>query len=118
MGTNVHEMSLAQGILDIVEDTARREQARRVKVVWLEIGQLSAVESSAMSFCFDVVVRGTVAEGAQLNIVPVEGRAWCMQCCASVALAARADPCPACGSHQLQVTDGTQMRVRELEIDG
>jgi hydrogenase nickel incorporation protein HypA/HybF len=110
-------MSLAQGLLDIVAETARREGATRVKTVWLELGRLSAVEPDAMTFCFGAITRGTVADGASLVIVPVEGRAWCMQCCVSVPLDARTEPCPTCGSYQLQVTDGAQMRVSELQIE-
>jgi hydrogenase nickel incorporation protein HypA/HybF len=110
-------MSLAQGILEILEDTARRESATRVKTVWLELGALSSVEPEAMTFCFDVVTRGTVADGARLNIEAVPGKAWCLQCNQPTPIARRDDACPLCGGYQLQVADGTQMRVRELEIE-
>jgi len=113
----MHEMSLAQGVLEILEDAARREGATRVRTVWLELGALSSVEPEAMAFCFEAVTRGTVADGAQLRIENVEGRAWCLRCSRSVTISRRDDPCPGCGGYQLQVTDGTQMRVRELEIE-
>ena len=57
-----------------------------------------------------------VADGARLDIVEVPGSAWCMQCSRSVAIAGRTDPCPECGSWQLQVTGGSEMRVMELEL--
>jgi hydrogenase nickel incorporation protein HypA/HybF len=63
-----------------------------------------------------VVTRGTLAEGAALEIEEIPGRAWCMPCGESAALAARGDACPRCGSYQLQIIDGTQMRVKELEV--
>jgi hydrogenase nickel incorporation protein HypA/HybF len=113
----MHEMSLAQGILEILEDAARRERARRVKNVWLELGALSAVEPEAIAFCFDAVTRGTLAEGAQLNIEIIPGRGVCLHCGQSVPMARRDDPCPLCGRYQMQVADGTQMRVRELEVE-
>ncbi|MET3255469.1 Zn finger protein HypA/HybF involved in hydrogenase expression [Bradyrhizobium japonicum] len=59
----------------------------------------------------------TVAEGAALNIVELPGVAWCMSCSKSVEIARRGDCCPCCGSYQLQVTAGEQMRVKALEID-
>ncbi len=113
----MHEMSLAQGILEIVEDAARRAAARRVKTVWVELGALSSVEPEAIAFCFDAVTRDTVADGARLSIDTIPGRAWCLQCNESLPIARRDDPCPRCGGYQLQVCDGTQMRVRELEIE-
>jgi hydrogenase nickel incorporation protein HypA/HybF len=112
----MHEMALAESIVQIVEDTARSSAARAVRAVWLELGALSHVEHEALRFSFDVVVRGTVAEGARLEVVTTPGRAWCMPCGETVDLARLGDACPRCGSHQLQVTQGEEMRVREIEI--
>jgi hydrogenase nickel incorporation protein HypA/HybF len=109
-------MSLAEGVLQIVEDSARRERFGAVRVVRLEIGELAGVEVDALRFCFDVVARGGVAEGARLEIERTPGAAWCMQCAQTVPVAARLDPCPECGTHQLQVCAGTEMRVKDLEV--
>ena len=76
----MHEMSLAEGMLQLVEDGARANAATGVKAVWLEIGALAQVEVEALRFCFDAVTRGTLAEGARLEIVTPPGLAWCMPC--------------------------------------
>ena len=110
----MHEMSIAESVLGIVEECARREGLRRVKEVRLEIGQLAAVETEALRFCFDAVVRGSVAEGAALAIEETPGAAWCFGCSSSVPVSARGEPCPRCGSAQLQVSGGTEMRVKDL----
>lgn len=110
----MHEMSIAESVLGIVEETARREGFTRVKEVRLEIGRLAAVEIEALRFCFDAVVRGSLAEGAALAIDETPGTAWCFDCSASVGLASRADPCPECGGGKLQVNGGTDMRVKDL----
>lgn len=112
----MHEMSLAEGIVQIVEDTARASEAAAVRAVWLELGALSHVELDALRFSFDVVKLGTVAADARLEVVTTPGRAWCMPCGEAVALARLGDACPRCGSHQLQVTQGDEMRVKEIEI--
>lgn len=112
----MHEMSLAEGIVQIVETTARANDASAVKTVCLELGALSQVEHDALRFSFEVVKRGTVAGEAQLEIRITPGRAWCMPCGDSVELARLGDACPRCGSHQLQVTQGDEMRVKEIEI--
>ena len=113
----MHEMSLAQGVIDIVEDAARREGFRHVRTVRLEIGRLSSVEPEAMRFCFDLVAKASLAEGARLEIIDTPGSAWCMHCSASASIAAVGDACPQCGSYQLQITGGTEMRVRDLEVE-
>ncbi len=113
----MHEMALAEGVLQIVQDTVRAQDCRRVKTVWLDIGELSHVAPEAMLFCFDAVTRGSVAEGAKLQIDRVPGRGWCHTCAAEVAMASLSAACPQCGGYQLQVTGGEDMRVREMEVD-
>jgi hydrogenase nickel incorporation protein HypA/HybF len=113
----MHEMSLAEGVLQLVEETARRENARRVKVVVLEIGRLSSVEPEALKFCFAAVTRGSIAGEAVLEIVELSGVGWCLACSATVAMSERYGSCPRCGGYQLQPTRGTEMRVREIEIE-
>lgn len=112
----MHEMSLAESIVQIVEDTARQHGGTRVTSVRLEVGRLAGVEIEALRFCFEAASRDSVAAGAALEIDQPEGRAWCMPCGGSVTVDGLADPCPDCGSHQLQVTGGTELRVRDIEL--
>jgi hydrogenase nickel incorporation protein HypA/HybF len=113
----MHEMSLAEGVLQIIEDSAKQQSFARVKTVWLEIGQLSSVEPEAMRFCFDAVVRGSLAEGAKLEIVIVDGGGQCFNCGQTVKLAAVYDACPACGGYPVNPVSGTEMRIKELEVE-
>jgi len=113
----MHEMALAEGVRAIVDQTARAHHARRVKLVRLEVGALATVEVDALRFAFDVVKHGSSADDARLEIVATEGRAWCLRCSQPVAIERRGDACPQCGSHQLQVTGGEQMRVLDIEIE-
>jgi hydrogenase nickel incorporation protein HypA/HybF len=110
-------MSLAESVREIVDETARASGAQRVIAVRLEIGKLAQVEIDAMRFAFEVVQRGSMAETARLEIVEVDGSAWCMRCSEPVTITRRGDPCPLCGSHQLQVTGGDRMRVMDIEIE-
>jgi len=112
----MHEVSLAEGVLQLIEDAARQQHFSKVTTVWLEIGQLAGVEGEALRFCFDAVTRGSVAEGAQLEIVATPGSGWCAQCSACVALSESLGACPRCGGYRVRVTGGTEMRVKELEV--
>lgn len=112
----MHEMSLAEGVLQLIEDAARQQKFEKVITVWLEIGQLSGVEVEAMAFCFDAVTRDSVAQGARLEIIALPGVGWCMECSQSVPMSEVFGECPQCGGFQMQVTGGTEMRVKELEV--
>jgi hydrogenase nickel incorporation protein HypA/HybF len=57
----MHELSIADGI---VEHCADRANGARVLRVRLEIGVLSCVTADALRFCFDVCAKDTMLEGA------------------------------------------------------
>ena len=105
-----------ESVREIVEDAARAHDARRVATVRLRIGALAAVDAEALRFCFDVVMQGGVAEGAALEIESDPGEAWCWDCADAVTLLAEATTCPHCGGHRLQVTAGTEMRVKDIDL--
>lgn len=113
----MHEASLAGGILQLVEDAARREGFRRVTALRLEAGQLAGVELRALRFALEAIAPDTCLQGATIRIDEPPGRAWCLPCSASVALPRRGDVCPQCGSHQLQPTGGTELRVVEMQVE-
>jgi hydrogenase nickel incorporation protein HypA/HybF len=113
----MHEMALAESVLELAEAAARRENARQIKLVVLEIGQLAAVEPEALRFCFEAVTRDSLAQGAVLEIISLPGTGWCAACAASVPIAALHDVCPRCGGYDVQATGGMAMRVREIGIE-
>ena len=114
----MHEMSLTEGVIRILEDQAATHGFTKVKTVWLEIGQLSQVDPESMAFCFSAVAKGsTIAAEAVLEIITIPGQAYCLDCADTVTLARRGDACPKCGSWALQVTGGGDMRIKELEVE-
>lgn len=113
----MHEMSLAEGIRRIIEDHAARVGFSRVRKVRLEIGRFAGVEKPALEFAFDVVMRGSPAETAELEMIDLPGRALCYDCGDEVEIEGRLDPCPHCGSGKLLPQGGDEMRVKEMEVE-
>ena len=112
----MHEMSLAEGMIQLIEENSRSQNFTQVTRVCLEIGRLSNVEVEAMRFCFEAVVAGTIAQGAKLEISEIPGIGWCMDCSKSIEYQALYDPCPLCGNYKVQVTGGNEMLIKELEV--
>lgn len=108
----MHELSIANAV---VEACAERASGSRVIRVRLEIGALAAVMDDAVRFCFDVCAKDTVVEGAALEIVEIAGRAECRACGASVAMTSQIGRC-ACGSIDLRIVAGEELRVKEMEV--
>ncbi|MDP2072057.1 hydrogenase maturation nickel metallochaperone HypA [Methylotenera sp.] len=112
----MHEMSLAENVLQIIEESARTQNFQRVRIVVLEIGKLSAVEPDAMRFCFDAVMRGTLAEGAELQLIETPGLAVCLACGTEVEMQEQYGLCQNCASPRLKITAGDQVRVKDLAV--
>ena len=76
----MHEITLSQRALEIIEQQAQQAGAHRVTGVWLKVGAFSCVEASALTFCFELVCRGTLAEGCELHIAEQQAECWCESC--------------------------------------
>lgn len=112
----MHEVSLAGGILQVVEKALYGEAGARLKRLTVEVGALAGVETCALDFALRTLARGTVLEGAEIVLDEVPGQAWCLQCSQSVPILSRLDPCPRCASRWVQPTGGTELKVRELIV--
>lgn len=112
----MHEMSLCESVVQLIEEQAGEQGFTRVRSVWLEIGALSGVEIEAMRFSFDAVAKDTLADGARLEIISIEGLARCPACERTAQVAARYAACPECGHYPLEILSGEEMRIRELEV--
>ena len=108
-------MSLCEGIRDVIESHARTHDVQAVTRVRLEIGRFAGVEKSALAFAFDVVMRGSVAEQAQLEMIDLPGRAMCYDCMKEVEIEDRLDPCPDCGGGRLMPVSGDELRLKDME---
>ncbi len=112
----MHEVALCHSLVDIIGEQQRQRGFERVRRVIVEVGVLGHVDPHALEFAFEVVARGSPAQGAVLEIRDVEGRAWCMDCSRSVSLSRRGDPCPGCGGFGMIVEQGDELQLKELEV--
>lgn len=112
----MHEMSLCEGIRDVIEDQARKHGVEKISKVRVEIGRFAGVETDALQFAFDIVMRGSVAEGAQLITIDLPGKALCYDCVKEVEIDQRLDPCPLCGGGKLMPQGGDEMKIKDLEV--
>ncbi len=112
----MHELSICEGIIHVLEEQSVRQGFRRIQRVRLEIGPMSGVEIASLRFCFDVAARGSVAENATLEILEPPGRAECLECGKVFTIRKRFGECPACGGYRLHTSGGDELRIRDLEV--
>ena len=108
----MHELSITQSVVDAV---TRRMGDARVQRVRLEVGKLSGLVPDAVRFCFEMVAAGTTCEGALVEIDEPCGHARCRTCGAVFDTADVLVLC-ACGSADVAVEGGRELRIREVEV--
>jgi hydrogenase nickel incorporation protein HypA/HybF len=113
----MHEVSLVESMVALVEDERLRQAFSRVRVIRVHLGALGHVEPEALRFCFDAVTRGTIADGAQLTIVTIPGEGRCSDCHRTVPMDDRFADCPLCGNASVRLTAGDELRLAELEVE-
>jgi hydrogenase nickel incorporation protein HypA/HybF len=108
----VHELALTESVVQMVRE---RLGDRRVVRVRLEIGRMMAVVPDAMRFCFDVCSQGTSLDGARLEIDEIAARSRCRTCGVERELP-DALPLCACGSADVEIAAGNELRIKEVEV--
>ena len=113
----MHEMSIVQSLIDILQEEMTRHQASVLKSVRLHIGELSAIVPSSLSFCFEVITKGTSMEGAKLNmdIIPLKG--LCRQCRETFEVKDYVFECPYCHATDIDTVSGQDLSIVEMEVE-
>jgi len=112
----MHELGVANEILDIALSEAERHAAKKVTSIRLRVGVLRAIEPENLSFLFGHLARGTPAEGASLEIVEEPIRVECPVCGASEVRRFTYE-CPRCKGSGVSVTGGDSLSILSLDIE-
>lgn len=113
---NMHELSVALGIVKIAEDVVEKEKATSVDLIELEIGTLAGIAFDSLDFVWESAVKNTVLEHAKRRINRIKGEARCIDCDAVFEINHLYDECPECHSHVKGILKGKELRVKALEI--
>lgn len=114
---SVHELSIAQSVLDIVDQNLPKDRPVRVRAVRLRIGAMGGVVTDSLEFCFSAITRGTRLEGVPLEIEHVPLVVHCRSCGKDSVIEQTLFACPACEAADLHMVSGNEMHVSEIEID-
>lgn len=115
----MHELSIALGIIEGVEEELADRPAERVELVHLRLGPLSGVVNDALLFSFEIASAGTRLEGSRLVIEEIPLTIYCTACaCERAAVSVRDLRCAACGSPGGDVRHGTELQIFAVEISG
>lgn len=113
----MHELAITQSILEIAQKAAAQHQVKRVREVRIKLGEYSGVVPQCIQYYFDVISKGTVAEGAELKMERLPILMRCETCGWEGQMDKHHIRCPACGGIQLKLLQGREFYVESLEVD-
>jgi len=114
----LHELSIAQNLIEVATTAAASAHAIRVSAVVLKLGALSGVAKDALLFGYDIASAGTLLEGSRLEIEEVPATVFCTQCQAERILDDIQDfRCPVCGTPTSQIVRGREIELVSLTVE-
>ncbi len=113
----MHELSIAEAMVEQALAAVRAAGGGRVVRLRVSVGELSGVDPDALAFAFPVAARGTEAEAAELEVVQCPARVECETCGAASAVEWPDVRCGRCGSDQVRIADGRQLRLESLDVE-
>ena len=114
----MHELAIAEQLVKLVEEEARRAEAKRVLAVQLVLGEHSHIAGEALRFHFErLLANGSPATGAKLHIRREAMRFLCSECDADYTPRVGDWRCPRCGHVGKLVETGDELWVESLEVE-
>jgi hydrogenase nickel incorporation protein HypA/HybF len=113
----MHEVSIAQSLLKIAVDNCKKKGYKRIETIKVKIGRASGIMPDALSFAFEAVKIGTIAEKANLTIdeIPVSG--FCESCKSSFTVEeSYVLSCPLCGNVLIRIDTGNELHIYEMDV--
>jgi hydrogenase nickel incorporation protein HypA/HybF len=115
----MHELSLAESILEIVEEYEVRYRFSHVNSIHLSYGRLSCIEPKALQFAFEVQSKGSKSQDAELIFDVLPAVIHCFTCNVDMEIQGAYDAqCPKCHGEEVILTGGTEeLKILDLNVD-
>jgi hydrogenase nickel incorporation protein HypA/HybF len=113
----MHEMSLALSIIEQTREAAAAEGASRVLEVEIEVGSLAGVLADSLRFCLEATGAAGGLAATIFRVIEVQATATCQDCGAGFAADSFQVCCPACGSANVALRGGRELKIRSLTIE-
>jgi len=113
----MHELSLAQEIIKILEEQIGLHRVTKVHMVKVKVGKLMSVVPSSLLFCFEIASQGTKLEGVKLEIEEIPVRCFCQRCRKEFIVESFVFSCPKCQGTDLKQISGNEFYIHSMEVD-
>ena len=113
----MHEMGIANSILEAVRTEAQRFPHGHICKVGVRIGELAGVDPDSMSFCFGALVCDSDLAPLAIEIEYCARRHRCRACQTIFPAPMEGARCPACGGTDSEFAAGDELELSYLEVE-
>jgi hydrogenase nickel incorporation protein HypA/HybF len=111
----MHEMSVAQGLLSILQAQAKAHEIARVSRVRLKIGRLRGLDARQLRLAFEALAEGGLADGAALDVEEIAATARCRACGAVWRAPDYRFDCPKCAAADTEILEGRELFIESFD---
>lgn len=111
----MHELSIAQSIVDILLDLMKAHHLSEIQRVRLRIGALRAIDRQSLGVSFDVLTAESPLHGVRLEIEEIPMRGRCLHCGRQFPMGHWLDDCPDCLGPRVEIVSGKELEIVDLE---
>lgn len=112
----MHELSIAQSIVELAELQAKEHHATEIEELELEIGTLAGVEIQSLDFALQSSVKGTMLNKAKVVRHDIEAEGRCGDCGNVFPVDTLFSPCPHCKSYCVKIIKGKELRIKSIVV--
>jgi hydrogenase nickel incorporation protein HypA/HybF len=112
----MHELSVAQNIVEIIQQHVPESEWERVAAVRLKIGACAGIVPDSLEFSFQALTADSCLGRAKLEIETIPFRIHCHACGTTVENEAGFAVCSQCGSMDTKILSGSEMDITEIEL--
>jgi len=113
----MHELSIAQNIIEIVNNSISENEGSKVKFVYLKVGKLGNVVTDSLNFGYNILVKDTELKNSSLVIDNIPITIECENCNAISTLEDLIFICPNCSSPKVKLISGDELQIKEIELE-
>jgi hydrogenase nickel incorporation protein HypA/HybF len=113
----MHELSVTKGILKICIEEGERYKVKEINKVNIKVGELTGLVPNCIAYYFNIVAKGTIAEGAEILIEKIPVSIHCEECGFEGELGKNNYYCPKCSGSKYKIIKGREFYLDTMEVD-
>jgi hydrogenase nickel incorporation protein HypA/HybF len=113
----MHELGIAQEMVKIALDYAAKNHAARITQFSVAMSALADESEDSLRFHFDHLTRGSIAEGARIDITRVPAQARCLECGNDFTWTMDTLNCPHCSSARIRALPQDEFKLTSIEVE-